>query len=85
MAVPEDFSPAVVSDPDALTKALELELMAKRISWQRAKNRHGLWRALSFVFLLLVVLGALLAYFYFSPQMHAPDEGQRPGATESSR
>ena len=57
------------NDPDALTKALELELILKRAAWQRAAARGGRWRALSFLFLFLVIAGGLLAYFYFVPML----------------
>jgi hypothetical protein len=57
------------SEADALAKALELELMGKRAAWQRASARRGQWRALSFLFLFLVIIGALVAYFYLIPMV----------------
>ena len=57
------------SDPEAMTKALELELIMKRASWQKLRARRGSWRALSFLFLFLVILGALVAYFYFTTEV----------------
>ncbi len=55
-------------DPEQLAKLLELELMQKRAGWQRNKERHGALRAVSFLFLFLVIVGALVAfYFLFSP------------------
>jgi hypothetical protein len=67
------------SDPRDLEKALELELIAKRASWQKMRARRGTWRALSFLFLFLVLLGALLAYFYFSMAMNRRS-GNSPSA-----
>ena len=56
-------------DLDALAKALEAELILKRAAWQRAAARRGLWRALSFLFLFVVILGALFLYFYLAPKL----------------
>ncbi len=42
------------ADPEALAKALEMELIMKRASWQKVQARRGTWRALSFLFLFLV-------------------------------
>ncbi len=70
MPAPEEFKPdPLPNDPDALAKALEIELMMKRVAWQKATARRGTWRALSVLFLVLILLGALLAYFYFVPAL----------------
>jgi len=79
MSAPEEAQPKRESDPDALAKALELELIMKRASWQKMRARRGTWRALSFLFLFLVLLGALLAYFYFATQM-SHRNGESPSA-----
>jgi hypothetical protein len=68
------------ADPDALAKALELELIMKRASWQKIRARRGTWRALSVLFLFFVILGALVAYFYFSTQMS--HRGRVPPSSE---
>lgn len=52
-------------DADALEKLLELELVQKRASWERDKQRLGMFRALAFLFLALVVIGALGGFFFF--------------------
>ncbi|MGI8957223.1 MAG: hypothetical protein ACR2II_09965 [Chthoniobacterales bacterium] len=41
----------------------------KRASWQKIRERRGTWRALSFLFLFLVVLSAPFAYFFFANVM----------------
>ena len=70
MSAPEQADPKPsAADPEALASALELELIMKRASWQKMRARRGTWRALSFLFLFLVLVGALLAYFYFSMEM----------------
>lgn len=81
---PEPTPPA--ADPEALTKALEVELMLKRASWQKAKAKRGTWRALSFFFLLLIILGALFAWFYLASALrHREDEPARAGTTDAGR
>ncbi len=55
-------------DPEKLAKLLEVELMQKRAGWQQAKQRRSSFRAVSFLFLFVVVVGALFAFwFLFSP------------------
>jgi hypothetical protein len=59
----------LVTDPDALTKLLDMELALKRAAWQRTRSQRGSWRAFSFLFLLAVIAGGLVAYFYFAPAL----------------
>ncbi len=74
------------SDPDALTKALEIELMLKRAVWKKTSARRGTWRALSILFLVLVVLGTLAAYFFFASEFRPHRETTpRPGTVDSTR
>jgi hypothetical protein len=76
----------LVTDPDALAKMLEMELALKRAAWQHTRSRRGTWRALSILFLLLVIMGALVAYFYFVPALSRSGESTSPpGATDSTR
>lgn len=53
------------NDPAQLEKLLEIELMQKRMAWQQAKQRSSSWRNLSYLFLFLVIAGAVIAYFVF--------------------
>ena len=77
---PEPFP----ADPEALTRGLELELITKRASWQKMRARRSTWRALSLFFLLAVLVGALLAYFYFSTEM-SHRGGESPSAERIER
>ena len=87
MSAPDKADPEPpAADPDALAKALELELIAQRASWQKMRARRGMWLTLSFVFLFLVLLGALMAYFYFSMEMnHRGEESPAARRIESER
>ncbi len=51
------------TDPARLAQLLELELMQKRAAWQQTKARRGNLRALSFLFLFIVIAAALAAFF----------------------
>lgn len=85
MSGPGEIEPKRETDPEAMARALELELIMKRASWQKAQARRGTWRALSFLFLFLVILGTLLAYFYFATALPRAG-GEKPaaeGAAES--
>ncbi|MBA3831589.1 MAG: hypothetical protein H0X34_06795 [Chthoniobacterales bacterium] len=44
------------TDPDVLARALEMELFLKRAAWRKTAECRGTWRALSILFLLLVIL-----------------------------
>ena len=70
------------TDPDALAKSLEVELILKRASWQKARGRLIVWRTLSIIFLLLVIVGALAAYFFLIPQPPS-SRSEAPAATRS--
>ena len=72
------------ADPEALTRGLELELITKRASWQKMRARRSMWRALSLFFLLAVLVGALLAYFYFSTEISRRG-GESPSAERIER
>ncbi len=62
-------SDANETDPEILARLLELELMQKRAGWAQAKSRLSAVRAISFLFLFLVILGALVLYLvYFHPE-----------------
>lgn len=52
-------------DDDAAHRALDLELAQKRAEWTRERGKFQNLRALSFGFLALVILGALLAIVFF--------------------
>jgi hypothetical protein len=57
---------------------LELELLAKRAAWQRANSRHRAARGLSFLFLFIIILAAVGAFFFLL--LRAKDEAaNRPG------
>jgi hypothetical protein len=52
-------------DPAKLAQLLEIELIQKRAEWRQAKARRGSLRTLSFLFLFLVIVVALVGFFIF--------------------
>jgi hypothetical protein len=71
----------LVTDPDALAHQLAMELALKRASWRRTRSRRGTWRALSFLFLLLIIAGGLVAWFYLVPALSQRGEATSPPAS----
>lgn len=84
MSVNGDQSPKPEEDAEAMARALELELISRRPVWQKAKERRQTWRALSILFLLLILLGALVAYFYLVPEL-SREEKSSPAPTQVDR
>ena len=62
-------------DPDQIARMLELEMAQKRAEWIAASARHHTIRTISIVFLAIVVMGALLAFFLMFTQLSQ----QHPG------
>ena len=69
------------TDPEELAKLLEIELMQKRATWQQAKARHGTYRAMSFLFLFLVIVAAFVAFYFVASSERTPPSRSDPGTT----
>jgi len=61
---PNDDRKSEPVDPEANLRMLELELMRQRAARQQAGKPFAGLRAVSFMFLTMIILGALAAYFY---------------------
>jgi hypothetical protein len=72
---------AAADNADELSRLLELELIQKRAEWKRATARNKNFKALSLLFLFVVVLAGLVAYYFVF--MRASEERQQraPAAT----
>jgi hypothetical protein len=69
---------------DAVLRALELELTQKRLRWEREREKYRTLRVLSIAFLLLVILAALVGFFFFFTRAKdAVDQHPAPSATLS--
>ena len=69
-------------DPEQVTRLLELELAQKRGAWAQAGARRQKIRTVSFLFLALIVLGALAAFFLLFTRLTQERSG--PGARPTS-
>jgi hypothetical protein len=52
------------TNPDELSRLLEIELIQKRAEWQQASARHKNLRSVSFLFLFVVVMAALVGFYF---------------------
>jgi len=73
------------TDPEELTRMIELEMAQQRAAWAGAEARHRKIRTMSFAFLAILVIGALLAFFLLFTRLtqERPTPGTRsqPAAT----
>ncbi len=61
--MPADDGKSKSVNPDELARLLEIELIQNRAAWKQAAARHRAIRMVSFLFLFLVIVAALLTYF----------------------
>jgi hypothetical protein len=74
------------NDPEQLAQLLESELAEKRAEWKRAGGRYHTVRAASFLFLFVVIAGALVAFFLLFSRVNEerPNRNTNP-ASDASR
>ncbi|MEP6686102.1 MAG: hypothetical protein ABJB22_04930 [Verrucomicrobiota bacterium] len=80
----DESKPESREGDDALLKALEIELLQKRASWKKEHVQRNVWRKASFVFLFIVVMGALFALYYVMtvmPRTTAESPDHAPAAS----
>ena len=78
------------TDPEDIVRMLELELMQQRAVRQGAGAPYRGLYAASFIFLFVMILGALLAFYYFFylgglDQVRAHNSQPSPSATTVPR
>jgi hypothetical protein len=73
------------TDAEELARRLEIELAQKRAAWAETGARYRRIRAASLLFLALVVMGALFAFFFLFTHLtqERPARGSQPDATSS--
>ena len=72
------------TNPDELSRLLEIELIQKRAEWQRASARHKSLRSVSFFFLFVVVIAGLVAAYFAFTRASENRQHQAPDAAESA-
>jgi hypothetical protein len=68
---------------EELAKLLEIELAQRKIEWAAATERYRKIRTASFVFLALMIMGALFAFFFLFTRLPTAPMN-RPTATPAS-
>lgn len=63
-------------DSDQMMKILEIELAQKRAAWAQTSERYRKLRTASFLFLALVIMGAIFAFFFLFTRL----SGEHPAA-----
>ena len=72
------------TNPDELSRLLEIELIQKRMEWQLASARHKNMRSVSLALLLLIVIAGLAAFVFAfmraseQRQQHPPNSPTAP-------
>jgi hypothetical protein len=78
---PETIQPGA-PNVDELNKLLEIELIQKRAEWQKASARHKSIRTASILFLMVIVIAGLGAfYFAFVRATEGRQQRSAPAAT----
>jgi len=73
---------APANNPDELTKLLEIELIQKRAEWQRATARNKNLKTISILFLFLIVLGGLAAFYFTFMKVSEGKQNRPPAAAQ---
>jgi hypothetical protein len=80
---PETRQPEA-NNAEELSRLLDLELIQKRVEWQRTSARHKSLKTFSLLFLFIVVLAGLAAFYLVYIQASGGRE-QRPPAAATRR
>jgi hypothetical protein len=67
------------NDPEHLSRLIDLELAQKRVAWKEGASRRQKIRVASFLFLFLLIIASLLAFFVLSTRVN--QERANPRAT----
>jgi hypothetical protein len=72
------------TDPERLSQLLESELAENRTAWKRARARYHTIRSMSFLFLFIVICGALFAFFLVFSRISEERANQSPRPASSA-
>jgi hypothetical protein len=74
------ISRPVGNDPEELSRSLEIELMQKRAVWQHKTARNKNLKSFSIMFLFVVVMGGLAAFYFLFMQTNQGRQQRPPQA-----
>ena len=71
------------TDPEQLRRLIDAELAEKRIVWQKAAARRQKVRVASVLFLFLLIIGSLVAFFRLFMRINQERANSPPNASPS--
>ena len=75
------FDGPAANNAEELSRLIEIELIQKRAEWQKAGARRKTIRSVSILFLFVVIMGALLAFYFAFSRVNEERGHQKPPAT----
>ena len=76
-------SQPVGNDPEELSRLLEIELLQKKAAWQQKTARNKNLKTVSIMFLFLVVMGGLAAFYFVFMQAKDGQHNRAPQMTDA--
>lgn len=73
---------AQITDPDQVTRLLDLELEQKRAEWKKKSARSRAIRMQSFVALFFLLAGCVLVYHFMASQLKDARSMRQPSAQQ---
>jgi len=71
-------------NPEELSRLLEIELIQKRAQWQKLSSRRSSLRSMSILFLFIMILGALAAFYLAFTRAGEARQQRSPETTNTS-
>jgi hypothetical protein len=72
-----------IRDPEQLRRLIDLELAQKRVGWEKAATRRRKLRLASFLFLFVLIIGSLFAFFVLFTRVNQERANAPPKASPS--
>ena len=72
------------TDAEQLARLLEIELEQKKAEWAAKSARYRNMRTMAFLFLAVVIMGAIAGFFYVFTQMSQNGGAARPKSSPSA-
>jgi hypothetical protein len=72
------------TNAEEMARRLELELAQRRVEWAEKSARYRNLRTAAFLFLALVIMGAIAAFFFLFTQLSQNGGPPRPSTTPAA-
>jgi hypothetical protein len=77
------FDGPAANNAEELSRLIEIELIQKRAEWQKASARRKTIRSVATLFLFVVIMGTVLAFYFAFTRANEERVHQRPPAAEA--